>query len=249
MSPASFANFHPFYRKTPTFGRKGHFVKKLLSQVILHTWPLPMIRAPPLLKFGFTPASYQISEESEATILRTRYFRKRDPHCKPEAIEWIEMSGSEYYRFVTDPKNNGRYFLNMGDVVLECTKAEYKRYKAEDDHSSYILEQETDWITLSLEAAAVEKGICREELIADMAQDVEDEAIRRIEITALHSALAQLDTKSYQLISALYALQNRKTERELAMLEAVSQNTIHKQKEKILKTLKILVVKFQKSSQ
>lgn len=181
--------------------------------------------------------------------MHTRYFRKKDPFCQPEAIEWIEMSGREYYRFVTDPKNKGRCFIDMGDVVLECTKAEYKQYKAEDDHSSYILEQEADWITLSLEAAAVEKGICREELIADMAQDVEDAAIRRIEINALHSALAQLDAKSYQMISALYAPQNRKTERELAMVEAVSQNAIHKQKEKILKTLKILVVKFQKSSQ
>ena len=52
--------------------------------------------------------------------MRTRYFRKKDPFCKPEAIEWIEMSGGEYYCFVTDPKNKGRCFIDMGDVVLEC---------------------------------------------------------------------------------------------------------------------------------
>ena len=49
------------------------------------------------------------------------------------------MSGGEYYCFVTDPKDKGRCFIDMGDVVLECTRAEYKRFKAEDDHSSYIL--------------------------------------------------------------------------------------------------------------
>lgn len=181
--------------------------------------------------------------------MHTRYFRKKDPRSEAQPVEWVEMIGKEYYQFVTDPANKGRQFIDMGDVVLECTDAEYKQYKAEDDHSSYILEQEADWITLSLEATAVEKGICREELIADMDQDVEDATIRRIEITALHSALAQLDAKSYQLICALYSPENRKTERELAKAASVSQNAIHKQKEKILKTLKILVVKFQKSSQ
>lgn len=176
----------------------------------------------------------------------TRYFRKKDPFCKPESIEWIEMSGREYYCFVSNPKNIGRYFMNMGDVVLECTEAEYKKYKAEDDHSSYILEQEAGWITQSLEDAAKEANVCREELVADETQDVESEAIRRIELAALRSALSQLDLNSYQLIRALYSSTDRKTERELAEAAAVSQNAIHKQKEKILK---ILVVKIQKSSQ
>lgn len=181
--------------------------------------------------------------------MRTRYFRKKDPFCKPEAIEWIEMNGREYYSFVTNPQNKDRFFIDMGDVVLECTKSEYKRYKAEDDHSSYILEQESGWITQSLEDAAREADVCREELVADLTQDVETDAIHRIEVFALRAALAQLDQQSYRLIQALYSLTNRKTERELAKEAAISQNAIHKQKEKIINTLKILVVKNQKSSQ
>lgn len=68
--------------------------------------------------------------------MHTRYFHKKDPFCKPEAIEWIEMSGGEYYRFVTDPKNKGRCFIDMGDVVLEVTEAEARDYKAERNHKS-----------------------------------------------------------------------------------------------------------------
>lgn len=139
--------------------------------------------------------------------------------------------------------------MNMGDVVLECTEVEYKKYKAEDDHSSYILKQETGWITQSLEDVAAENNVCREELVADETQDVESEAIRRVEISALRTALSLLDLNSYQLLCALYSSTDRKTERELAEAAAVSQNAIHKQKEKILKTLKVLVVKIQKSSQ
>ena len=129
----------------------------------------------------------------------TRYFRKKDPFCKPESIEWIEMSGREYYCFVSNPQNTGRYFMNMGDVVLECTEVEYKKYKAEDDYSSYILKQETGWITQSLEDVAAENNVCREELVADETQDVESEAIRRVEISALRTALSLLDLNSCAL--------------------------------------------------
>ena len=86
-------------------------------------------------------------------------------------------------------------------------------------------------------------------MVADAAQDVEAEAIRRVEIAALRTALLQLDPKSYQMIRALYSSTDRKTERALAEAAGISQNAIHKQKEKILKILKNLVVKIQKSSQ
>lgn len=88
-----------------------------------------------------------------------RYFRKKDPLCKTGDIKWVEMSGREYYSFVTDPENKGRWFVDMGGVVLECTEDEYKRYKAEDDHSSYILEQERRWVTQSLEHMVKEDAV------------------------------------------------------------------------------------------
>lgn len=179
----------------------------------------------------------------------TRYFRKKNPTSGTADVEWIEMSGEEFYSFVTAPENRNRYFVNMGDVVLECSKAEYKKFKAEDDHSSYILEQEEGWITQSLEDVAREKNICGEELIADLTQNVEAAAIKRIETDNLGAALAQLDQKSYRLIYALYFAKKQKTERELAKMMSVSQNAVHKQKKKILGTLKFLVVKPTKSSQ
>ena len=236
-----FANFHPFYRKTPTFGRKGHFVKKLLSQVILHTWPLPMIRAPPLLKFGFTPASYQISEESEETILHTRYFRKKDPFCKSETIEWIEMSGGEYYRFVSDPKNKSRCFVDMGDVVLECTKAEYKQYKAEDDHSSYILEQQEGWLTVSLSILEEQEFASGEESIADTAPCVEEVAVQNLSLQEMRKALHQLPIQDYQIIYELYLANPRKTIRQLSAEYGIPVMTLQDRKQKIVSRLRTKV--------
>lgn len=178
-----------------------------------------------------------------------RYFRKKDPTCKPENIQWIEMTGSEFYHFVNSPEGKGRYFIDMGDVVLEANEVEARNFKIEQNHSYYIQAQEDGRYTLSLYAAEDENRCTGEEIVADETQDVEAEVILRMECRALQMALYQLDKQSRLLIQALYFADERKTERDLAKKLGVSQNAINKQKKKILQKLKFLVVKSEKSQQ
>lgn len=178
-----------------------------------------------------------------------RYFRKKDPICKPENIQWIEMTGSEFYRFVNSPEGQGRYFIDMGDVVLESSKRESQVHRAEKDHSDYLKEQEEGWSIVSLYTVEDENGCSGEEVAMDGTQNVESEAILRVETAALRKAITLLDLESYRLIYALYIADKRYTERELAHKLGVSQNAINKQKKKTLQKLKFLVVKIQKSSQ
>lgn len=265
------AKFHTFYRKTSTCGEKGCFVKNLqcgvhdvaygflhwhesnfsLIQpkvVHIYIWLLPMIRAPPLLKFGLR-SPYQISEESEETILQTRYFRKKDPFCKPEEIEWIEMSGRDYYRFVIDPKNKGRCFVDMGNVVLECTKAEYKRYKTEDDHSRYILEQSEEWITLSLCELGDSEQCSGEELIPNEAEDVCDAVIRNIQGHTLQKALQMLSEDDYHMIMLKYDPRYTISEKEIGNIFGLSQSGVSRRLTAIKNFLKKFVIESEKSSQ
>ena len=74
-----------------------------------------------------------------------RYFRMKDPRCKPNEIEWIEMTGNEFYRFVNSPEGRGRHFIDMDDVVLEASESEVRSFKAEKNHSYYIQAQEEGW--------------------------------------------------------------------------------------------------------
>ena len=178
-----------------------------------------------------------------------RYFRMKDPRCKPNEIEWIEMTGNEFYRFVNSPEGRGRHFIDMDDVVLEASEFEARSFKTEKNHSYYIQAQEDGWSTLSLYATENENGCSGEEIVADETQDVEAEVILRMEYRALCAALHQMDKDSRLLIHALYLADERKTERDLAKELGVSQNAINKQKKKILQKLKILVVKIQKSQQ
>lgn len=103
----------------------------------------------------------------------------KDPRCKPNEIEWIEMTGNEFYLFVNSPEGRSRYFIDMDDVVLEASESEVRSFKAEKNHSYYIQAQKEGWSTLSLYAAI---GCSGEEIARDETQDVEAEVILRMRI-------------------------------------------------------------------
>ena len=73
-----------------------------------------------------------------------RYFRMKDPKCRPEQVEWIEMTGREFYRFVNSPEGQGRHFIDMDDVVLEASETEARSFRTEQNHSYYIQTQEAE---------------------------------------------------------------------------------------------------------
>lgn len=185
----------------------------------------------------------------EEKTLSTRYFKKKDPRCMLEKIEWVEMTGEEFYRFANSPEGHQRHFIDMDDIVLEVTEAEARQYKAEKNHHYYIQAQEAGWSTVSIYTIEDEHGCSGEEVVRDDTQDVEAEVILRIEHNVLQTALYQLDEGSRLLIHALYLADERSTERDLAHKLGISQNAVNKRKKKILKKLKLLVVKIEKSQQ
>lgn len=181
--------------------------------------------------------------------MHKKFFRKKDPTCNSKDIEWIEMSGNEFYRFVTSTEGEKHHFIDMGDVVLESSEAQARKYREELNHSYYIRTYSEGHAPLSLYSVEDRNGCSGEEVAIDESQDVEYEAIMRMDAQALYAALAQLDPVSCELILSLYLSKNRKTEKELAEEEGGSQAAINKRKKKILKTLKFLVIKIQKSQQ
>ena len=166
-----------------------------------------------------------------------RYFRMKDPKCKPEQIEWIEMTGREFYRFVNSPEGQGRHFIDMDDVVLEASETEARSFRTEQNHSYYIQTQEEGWSTLSLYAIEDKNGCSGEEAVMDEAQDVEAEVMKRMESAALRRALEHLDSESYQMIHALYLADTRKTLRQLSLDSGIPVMTLQDRKKKILAVL------------
>jgi len=158
------------------------------------------------------------------------------------------MSGREYYRFLNSPEGRNRYFIDMGNVVLEATEDETRKYKAEQNHHYYIEAQEERKCILSFYALEEVNGCSGEELFADATQDVENNAIMHMEIHELQEALRQLDIESYKLINALYLADTRKTLRQLSRESGIPVMTLQDQKKKIFVYLRqtLLSKKFKK---
>lgn len=166
--------------------------------------------------------------------------------------QWQKINGEEFHRLVSSAAGKGRFFIDLDDITIEASEAEYKDWKKEKDHSDYLAEQAEGWQELSIysdDIGGYEGCDSGEEALADESIDVEQDAIRNTEKEALRLALKLLDAASYQLIYAMYLSEHRKSGCELAVEHGVSHNTIYKRKNKILEFLKKLVEKPEKSSQ
>lgn len=178
-----------------------------------------------------------------------QYYIKKDPAVSGPDIEWIALNGKEFYQLITSPAGRGRYFIDMDDFMIEASETEYTEWRREKNHSDYLRMQEKEIQMLSLHTDVRSWDGRSEEDIRDQVTDTEAEAIASIARKALNTALNSLDPESYLIIDALILSPGDKSERDLALEFGVSQNAVHKRKNKILKKLKFLVVKAEKSQQ
>ncbi len=178
-----------------------------------------------------------------------QYYIKKDPTVDGPNVEWVAINGKEFYQLITSPAGKGRYFIDMDDFMIEANKAEYIEWRREKNHRSYLSQQEAKIQLLSLHSDMSTRDGSGEEIISDDAMGPEELALNSITQKALVDALNTLDPESYHLIKVLILSDCRKTERDLAAEVGLSQKAINKRKNQILKNIKFLVLKSEKSQQ
>jgi len=170
--------------------------------------------------------------------LYKKFYVKRNPNAHKDAIEWIEMTGREFYKFIKSPENKGRYFIDFEDYMMESSKSDYVKWRKEKDHADYLREQEEGWTTISLYSTDITESANGEDVIADEEINVQSQVLNKLEQESLRMALGQLDDDSYQLMYDLYLSENPKTQHEVAAEKGVYQNAIWCRANKIKKNLK-----------
>jgi hypothetical protein len=170
----------------------------------------------------------------EECILKTRYFRRKQ---NSDAVEWIEMSGAEYLDFVRDPENKDRFFLNMKNVVLECSKEEYLQSRTEKRRSDYLAESKKGWTIISL-FAQVDKESTGEEVIPDPDADVEENILHTLAVQRVREVVDALPEEDAALLRALYLQTPPLTLRAYSEKTGIPVMTLHYRKEKLLRLLK-----------
>ena len=170
----------------------------------------------------------------EECILKTRYFRRKQ---NSDAVEWIEMSGAEYLDFVRDPENKDRFFLNMKNVVLECSKEEYLQSRTEKRRSDYLAESKKGRTIISLFAQA-DKESTGEEVIPDPDADVEENILHTLAVQRVREVVDALPEEDAALLRALYLQTPPLTLRAYSEKTGIPVMTLHYRKEKLLRLLK-----------
>jgi|GEM_PF-450676 len=178
-----------------------------------------------------------------------RFFRKKNPNCPKSEIEWIEMDGREYYRFKRQPENRGRYFIDLDDVMLEAAKEEYVEWRKEKNHSNYLRKWSKGVTIISLYAIELEDGCNGEEVVPDITQDTEDNAIRNISIEYLRCALALLKPDDFWLLYELHLAEPRKTLRQISAECGIPVTTLEDRKKRIFNVMKMKYEKIPYKSQ
>ena len=163
---------------------------------------------------------------------------------------FIKLSGKEALDYLRTEEGSKKRFMRTSrhedggeDEFVEVTPEYLKQHRREERRKQYVSDciENSEIITISLYAMQADENddiISGEELIADPAVDVEEQALLEIRLEMLRRALKTLTDEELQLIQALYLGKNECSERKLAAEMGLSQVAIHKRKKAVLEKLK-----------
>ena len=152
----------------------------------------------------------------------------------------IEITGSEFYRIVSNTDGEPRYFIRLTDdmdfecaeIFIEVPEAEYLAWKKENNQRLYRKMQKTYYAEVPLEDA----------LLFLYAEDEAGQPERALEeredLDRLQGAFANLTDEEKELIWLLYLCKEPLTETQAASVLHISQPAVHKRKKKILEKMK-----------
>lgn len=163
---------------------------------------------------------------------------------------FIKLSGKAAYEYLKTEEGKGKRFMKTssfeetGDVewveVPACCMRQHRQSERREQYMSDCIE-ESGFITISFYATEDDESTdvaSGEELIADPNCDVEEEALRNVEIGTLKEALSTLSDKQKELIYYLYLSPNPLTMEEVAKIWGINVSNIYRRKKTILKKLK-----------
>ena len=116
-----------------------------------------------------------------------KYLVWKDRNCNGINPEWIEMTGEEFYAFISKDENKKRRFIVLNNricedadvIIMEANEEEFLRFQKEYDHAKYLyrFEKQVSFISLS-EPLSEGEELCYADIIADETVNVEEDCVR-----------------------------------------------------------------------
>ena len=163
-----------------------------------------------------------------------KYYVWKDPACGGVNIEWVELTGKEFYAMIILPENKNRRFVRIGNeichdadvIVLEATEAEYIAWRKEQDAHRYLHKFDkglSNPVSLDGDVKDGDSGSLHE-VVADEQVNVEREALHHLAHKQLEMALQALDDEDAALLSEVYL--KGKTYADVARNLGVNRSTV-----------------------
>ena len=150
--------------------------------------------------------------------------------------EYVEITNAEYCKrkasYCNDKK---KYFIRIGDYLMEVTYENYKKYYKEKERGEYV-EQRDKEHGLILVPEIPE--FCKLKIDMNALNEEEQREVQRY-IKKVFEVLSYFDKKDQEIIRAIYI--EGLTEQKLADRQGVRQQTINKKKKRILNKLRAIM--------
>ena len=191
---------------------------------------LPRCRSPPYRSFFDTKRL--IGENIMSKKIPKKVFILQDG-------KYIEITFSEYCRRAEiDDTYKCMTFLPLHGMLMEVAPIAYDEFYREDRRQKYLMEQSTLNNDFSYHALTTDEFNGEDILVDDIS--VSEKAIENIMIRKLRLCLSKLNKRDLNLLHLIYYLNY--SERQIAKMYGVSQNSIHKRKQRILQKLKNFLI-------
>lgn len=172
-------------------------------------------------------------------------------------IDWIEMNGFDFYKFIRSPEAKGRYFIRMQNlledssddtITIEANEAQYREWRTEENHKYHLRRSRKSFITFSYHAWTSDDECYGEEMLPDESVDVQAEVEMIMACEKIAEALLTLSAEERWLIDELFFLNEKMTMRKLSAKTSIPLMTLQDRKKAIYKKIKTFFVQIPKNS-
>jgi RNA polymerase sigma factor (sigma-70 family) len=147
--------------------------------------------------------------------MKTIYLVKRNPNVS-NANNWLFMSGAEFIQFLQTPEGQQRKHLFKvidraesydSRIIMECEPELAKQIEKEHNRKQYLrrVKQKSGYSTLYFDDVRGEDDeLSGEDVVADEMCNVEEDAIRNIELQMLRAAIPKLTAEEQKIIHTVF---------------------------------------------
>lgn len=188
------------------------------------------------------------------------YYVWKDPTCEGINPQWQQMNGRKFYEFLQN-EGKDRYFITMDDgadqgmdiITMETTREKYLEWDKEKARK-YRLKKSQELCAptmISMDAlVGDDKELTYHDIIADDSVDVEAEVAENFMLERLREVVADLPAEDLEILDALFFNNDEElSDRQIASKKGVSKSTLNRRKIEILKKLKKVWDKIEKTVQ